>query len=87
MTPTTIKTFQNKFLKLENIDIDDNISIIKNKINNNLKAIVELYDIEENNYKNDKICNKNKSMSYKLYDFYISLKKYIEQYDLIFNKI
>ena len=87
MTPTTIKTFQNKFLKLENIDIDDNISIIKNKINNNLKAIVELYDIEENNYKNDKIRNKNNSMSYKLYEFYSSLKKYIEQYDLIFNKI
>ena len=83
MTPTRIKTFQNKFLKLANFDIDDNISVIKNKINNNINMIMELYDIDVINCKN----NKNNSMSYKLYEFYCNLKEYIEQYDLIFNKI
>ena len=83
MTPTRIKTFQNKFLKLANFDIDDNISVIKNKINNNINMIMELYDIDAINCKN----NKNNSMSYKLYEFYCILKEYIEQYDLIFNKI
>ena len=87
MTPLRIKTFQNKFLKLENFDTDDNINIIKNKIESNLNTIIELYDIDENNCKKNKICNKNTSMSYQLYDFYSNLKKYINQYDLIFNKI
>ena len=87
MTPIRIKTFQNKFLKLENFDTDDNINIIKNKIESNLNTIIELYDIDENNCKKNKICNKNTSMSYQLYDFYSNLKKYINQYDLIFNKI
>ena len=87
MTPLRIKTFQNKFLKLENFDNGDNINIIKNKIESNLNTIIELYDIDENNCKKNKICNKNTSMSYQLYDFYSNLKKYINQYDLIFNKI
>ena len=87
MTPIRIKTFQNKFLKLENFDTGDNINIIKNKIESNLNTIIELYDIDENNCKKNKICNKNTSMSYQLYDFYSNLKKYINQYDLIFNKI
>ena len=87
MIPLRIKTFQNKFLKLENFDIGDNINIIKNKIESNLNTIIELYDIDENNCKKNKICNKNTSMSYQLYDFYSNLKKYINQYDLIFNKI
>lgn len=87
MTPIRIKNFQNKFLKLEIFEIDDNISIIKNKIDKNLSTIMELYDIDENNGKNNNICNKKSSMSYQIYDFYNSLKSYVNQYDLIFNKI
>ena len=87
MTPIRIKNFQNKFLKLETFEIDDNISIIKNKIDKNLITIMELYDIDENNGKNNNLCNKKSSMSYQIYDFYNSLKSYVNQYDLIFNKI
>ena len=49
ITPVKIKNFQNKFLKLEEIKNDDNISVIKNKINKNLESIIELYDIDTTN--------------------------------------
>ena len=89
MTPIKIKAFQNKFLKLEIFDPDDSIEVIKNKINSNLNTIIELYDIDiEDNSKSDSICtNKKKSMAYNLYDFYNSLKNYVNQYDYIYNKI
>ena len=92
MTPIKIKNFQNKFLKLETFEIDDNINIIKNKIEKNINTLIELYDIDENNCKNNInknniIINKNKSISYQLYDFYNSLKAYVDQYYNIFNKI
>ena len=89
MTPIKIKAFQNKFLKLEIFDPDDSIEVIKNKINSNLNTIIELYDIDiVDNSKSDSICtNKKKSMAYNLYDFYNSLKNYVNQYDYIYNKI
>ena len=92
MTPIKIKNFQNKFLKLETFEIDDNINVIKNKIEKNINTIIELYDIDENNCKNNinnnnSIINKKNSMSYQLYEFYNSLKKYVDQYFIIFNKI
>ena len=48
MIPVKIKTFQNKFLKFDEIKEDDSISVIKNKINNNLETIIKLYDIDIN---------------------------------------
>jgi hypothetical protein len=53
MTPIKIKNFQNKFLKLETFEIDDNINVIKNKIEKNINTIIELYDIDDNNCKNN----------------------------------
>ena len=86
MTPNRIKAFENKFLKLQTFEVDDSIEVIKNKINSNLSTIIELYDIDENT-KNNNICKKNTSMSYQLYDFYNNLKDYVNQYDILFNKI
>ena len=88
MTPIKIKVFQKKFLKLQTINEDDNMETIKNKININLNTIIELYDIDgEENSKTINICNKKKSMANHIYDFYISLKEYVNQYDIIYNKI
>ena len=86
MTPNKIKAFENKFLKLQTFEVDDSIEVIKNKINDNLNTIIELYDIDENNKNND-ISKKNTSMSYQLYDFYNSLKAYVNQYDILLNTI
>ena len=92
MTPIKIKNFQNKFLKLETFEIDDNINVIKNKIEKNINTIIELYDIDDNNCRNkinnnNIIINKKNSMSYQLYDFYNNLKAYVDQYYMLFNKI
>ena len=86
MTPFKIKTFQNKFLKLQNIEFNDNIDVIKNKININLNTIIELYDIDTN-ISDDNIFNKKNSMAYQLYDFYNNLKAFVNQYDFIYNKL
>ena len=89
MTPIKIKSFQNKFLKLQAFKEDDSIEVIKNKIKTNLNTIIELYDIndEDNNNKSINICNKKKSMAYHIYNFYIQLKEYVNQYDFIYNKL
>ena len=86
MTPFKIKSFQNKFLKLQNFEFNDNIDIIKNKIDINLNTIIELYDIDINNKINN-IFNKQNSMSYQIYDFYRNLKVFLNQYEFIYNKI
>ena len=94
MMPIKIKIFQNKYLKLANIDNDDNLSTIKNKIDENIQAIKELYDIddfkdEEDNgrakikkYQNDNM--KNKSMAYQIYNFYNNLKNYVNDFEKIY---
>ena len=87
ITPLKIKNFQRKYLKLEEIKKDDNISVIKNKINKNLEAIIELYDINVSNYNNEINLNQNKSKGNNIYNFYNDLKSYIEQYEFIYNKI
>ena len=87
ITPLTLKDFQNKFLKLEEIKKDDTISIIKNKINNNLEAIIELYDINIEEKNNKKNINKKFSKGNNIYNFYNDLKKYVEQYELLYNNI
>ena len=87
MTPVSIKDFQNKFLKLEEIKKDDSISVIKNKINKNLEAIIELYDINVKENQDNKNMNPKNTKGFNIYIFYNSLKSYIEQYELIYNKI
>ena len=87
ITPVKFKTFQNKFLKLEDIKEDDSIAVIKNKINNNLEIIIELYDIDINKNEKDNNSNKKNSISNNLYMFYKNLKSFIEQYELIYNQI
>ena len=88
MTPIKIKAFQNKFLKMQSLDEDDSIDVIKNKINTNLNIIIELYGIEnENNIPNINICNKKKSMAYKLYDFYKDINILVNKFENIYNNI
>ena len=87
MTPISIKDFQNKFLKLEEIKKDDSISIIKNKINQNLEAIIELYDINVKENRDNKNLSSKNSKGINIYIFYNSLKSYIEQYEFIYNQI
>ena len=93
MMPIKIKIFQNKYLKLSNIEKDDNINIIKNKIEDNLQAIKELYDVD--NFKDEdnggvKIIKyqydnmKNKSMAYQIYTFYNNLKNYVNDFEKIY---
>ena len=74
-------------MKLEEIKKDDTISIIKNKINNNLEAIIELYDINIEEKNNKKNINKKFSKGNNIYNFYNDLKKYVEQYELLYNNI
>ena len=93
MMPIKVKIFQNKYLKLLSIDKDDNISVIKNKIKENLKAIEEVYDVnsfkgEDNGgskiqqYQHD--CIKNKSMAHQIYNFYYNLKNYVNEFEKIY---
>jgi len=86
MIPVKIKTFQNKFLKFDEIKEDDSISVIKNKINNNLEAIIELYDIDINKIDKGIFPEKN-SKANNIYIFYKNLKTYIEQYEFICNQV
>ena len=87
MVPLEIKYFQNKFLKMDEIKKDDSISIIKNKITRNLEVIKDLYDIEiiPETDKNNSL--KNDSKGNNIFNFYKYLKSYVEQYELIYNKI
>lgn len=89
ITPIKIKIFQNKFLKLKDIEKDDDIEVIKNKIEANLVTINELYDIEtiDNKKGGINICNKNNSMAYQIYSFYISLKMFVSEFETIYSKI
>ena len=87
LTPLYIKDFQNKFLKLAEIKKDDSVSVIKNKTNNILEAIIELYDIDIKDDKSDKNLSSKNSKGYNIYIFYNSLKSYIEQYEFIFNQL
>ena len=88
MTPIKIKAFQNKFLKLQLLDVDDSIDVIKNKINMNLTTIIELYGIEdENNIPNINICNKKKSMAYQLYNFYKDINSLVNKFEIIYKGI
>ena len=89
MTPIKIKAFQSKFLKMQILDIDDSIEVIKNKINMNLNIITELYGIEtgNNNISNLNIFNNKKSIAIQLYEFYNDVKSLINKFEIIFNNI
>ena len=82
-----IKNFQNKFLKMDEIKKDDSISIIKNKITRNLEVIKDLYDIEIIPVTDKNNSLKNDSKGNNIFNFYKYLKSYVEQYELIYNKI
>lgn len=93
MMPIRIRMFQNKYLKLLNIDKNDNIDIIKNKIKENLKAIEEVYDInnfiiESNGREKLQLhhydANNNKSMAYQIYNYYYNLGNYINEFEKIY---
>ena len=82
MTPINIKIMQNKFLKLNKLENNDNFQIIKNKINSNLETIKEIYDINEN----DTNINKQ-SKGYQLYDFYKNIVLLLDKYEIIISYI
>ncbi len=94
MMPIKVRMFQNKYLKLLSINNDDNINVIKNKIDENLNAIQELYDV--NNFKKEEEDNggvivkryqmefKSKSMAHQIYNFYINLKSYVNEFEKIY---
>jgi len=73
---------QNKFLKLNKLENNDNFQIIKNKINTNLETIKEIYDINEN----DTNINKQ-SKGYQLYDFYKNISLLLDKYEKIIEYI
>jgi hypothetical protein len=93
MMPIRIRMFQNKYLKLLNIDKNDNIGIIKNKVKENLKAIEEVYGInnviiESNGGEKPQLhqydINNNKSMAYQIYNYYYNLGNYINEFEKIY---
>ena len=93
MMPINVKIFQNKYLKLLAINKDDNISMIKNKIEENLKSIEEVYNINkhEDEYNGGtKVQNgqynfmRNKSMPYQIYNFYSNLRNYVNEFEKIY---
>ena len=82
LTPLNIKSLQNKFLKLNKLDNNDNFQTIKNKIISNLETIKELYDISENDN------NQNKqSKGYQLFDFYQNILLLLNKYEIIQRNI
>ena len=85
MTPIKIKSFQNKFLKMKSLNADDNIEVIKNKIDMNLNIIIELYGIEVNNIPNLDFFNNKKSIAYQLYDYYNDVKSLVNKFETIYN--
>ena len=87
MMPIKIKIFQNKYLKLMTINDDDTFNVIKNKIDKNIEALQELYEIPNCKYEDNggiKInkCNiKGNSMPYQIYNFYQNLKNYLKAFE------
>ena len=89
MTPIKIKSFQNKYLKMQILDATDCIEVIKNKINMNLDIIIELYGMEIDNKRipNLKMCDKNKSIAYQLFEYYNDIKSLINKFETLYNSI
>jgi hypothetical protein len=87
ITPESIKEMKNKFLKLEEIKKDDSISVIRNKINRNLEAIIELYDVDVTQNQKEKKTDKINSKGINIYNFYHDLKSYVEQYEIIYKQL
>ena len=90
MMPIKIKIFQNKYLKLSSINDDDTLSVIKNKIDKNLEALQELYDINNFKYEDNGVTKineykiKSKSMSHQIYNFYYNLKNYVRCFEQLY---
>ena len=89
MTPIKIKSFQNKYLKMQILDVADSIEVIKNKINMNLDIIIELYgmEVDNKNIPKLKMCDKNKSIAYQLFEYYNDIKSLINKFETLYNSI
>ena len=95
MMPIKIKSFQDKYLKLFTFNNEESLIEIKDKIDKNLKAIQELYDIK--NYKIEenglniephyKKCSKSGAMAYQIYDYYYNIKNYINEFEKLNNNL
>ena len=94
MMPINIKIFQNKYLKLNTFNEEENLIDIKNKINKNLKAIEELYGIKnlkegENGIKveTNYFINKNSSMAQQIYNYYYNIKNFVNEFEKIYSSL
>ena len=77
LNPLNIKSLQNKFFKLNKLEINGGFQTNKNKIISNLEIIKELYDISENDN------NQNKqSKGYQLFDFYQNILLLLNKYEI-----
>ena len=72
LMPLKCKLFAKKYLKLENIEIDDNLNVILNKVKNNLNILKELYNFDDKELKENK-----KSKDIQLYRFFLNIQKLI----------
>ena len=86
LTPIKIKAFQNKFLKMQILENDDSLEVIKNKINMNLNNIIELYGFDSENYSPTiNISINKKSIAYQLYEYYKDIKLLVNNFENIYN--
>ena len=72
LMPLKCKLFAKKYLKLENLEDDDDLNIVLNKVKNNLNILKELYNFEKKDLEENK-----KSKDIQLYRFFINIKKII----------
>jgi len=70
--PLKCKLFSKKYLKLENLEDDDDLNIVLDKVKNNINILKELYNFEKKDLEENK-----KSKDIQLYRFFINIKKII----------
>jgi len=80
MIPIELKIFQNKFLKLENLNENDSYEILLNKINKNINILQELFSFNNNNNNINENKNNNENKIIKLFKFYKNLKDFVEAF-------
>lgn len=78
MMPLDCKLFQNKFIKAEQFQDEDNIENIIGKINNNIRMLNELYEFKKKNNFSSMHHKGKESIAYKLYLYYENMKKYCD---------
>ena len=81
MIPIELKIFQNKFLKLENLNENDSYETLLNKINKNINILQELFSFNNNNnYNINENKNNNENKIIKLFKYYKNLKDFVEAF-------